>query len=322
MNKYMNILDFKGIKNLEQLNFKLSRDLTIINNLINFKYYRLMLEMTKLINLINSKQPMVLDNEIIKTFNKINSLNLNIDNIDLGASIGLGYFVDSNYTAEDLMYMDELDNFLEDQSEDRMILKVLQFLEKMDYQMQNDNDWMDQEQYFNSYIKYKFFELNKKYNDLMSNYIIEFKKAKIEVLKKTIQELNYRERHLLLIELDCIDLTEIMDSFIEDLNKAIYEIYLEELPLFDPSTNRILYENIDKLMEEDLYRLSDKLDKLSVELDKVNSKMLILKKDKKLYGEQLKAYSKILNPVTKQYMEAKWDDYNFKSNKKDKFTHD
>jgi hypothetical protein len=58
-------------------------------------------------------------------------------------------------------------------------------------------------------------------------------------------------------------------------------------------------------MEKNPLLLSDKLDKLSVELDKANSTMLTLKKNTKLYGEQFKAYTKWSHPVAKQYIETK-----------------
>jgi hypothetical protein len=322
LNKQMHIMDFRGIKNIEQLNLKLGRDLHIMKYLVRWQKLKLAMEIPDLIEYFNNRKTKVLDNKIIQIFGKVYSETQNIDNIDIGASVGVGYFVDSNYTAEDLLEIEVLDDFLEDQSEVRLMLKQEYFLDEIDYIMQNDNDLLDQEEELISYFEDMFFDIQKNYERFMYNYMIQFKKAQIKVLDNMMEDIRLKKKALALIDIECDYLDKIKEPFLEIRNKELYEIYLQELPIFDWSTNSILYENIEILMEKNPLLLSDKLDKLSVELDKANSTMLTLKKNTKLYGEQFKAYTKWSHPVAKQYIETKWTDYNFNSNKRDKFIHD
>ena len=324
LNKHMNVLDFKGIKNIDQLNLKLGKDFNIMKYYVKRLRYDLVEILPELIEHFNKNQSNInlLDKTIIKTFNNIYSEMLTIDNIDIGASVGVGYFVDSNYNAEILLEIDVLDDFLEDQSEDRLLLKIEHFLDKMDYEMQNDYNLVEQEEEFYLYIKDIFVEIQKHYEIFVYNYIVQLKTNQLAILDFMIKEMASDENMLSLIDKDCVEINDTLNEYIGDLELELYKWYLQELPIYNRQTNSVLYENIDILNNVNPELLEEKFNNLNIELEKKHARTLLFKKNQEIYKEQLLAHTKVINPVTKQYINIKWDDYNFKSNKKDKFIHD
>jgi len=81
---------------------------------------------------------------------------------------------------------------------------------------------------------------------------------------------------------------------------------------------------MDLLMKEDSDLLLQKLNELDKQTELEEIKLKEMKKVNKLYGRKIiKNYIKNPeNPLTKQFIDKNWDDYNYLSNKSDKLMKD
>jgi len=169
----------------------------------------------------------------MNAFAKIYADTVKIDNIDLGAAAGVGFFVDSDYVSRDLVEMGVFDDYWDDTSEVRFMLKLEFFLDEIDFVMKHDFDKMINEEDLYLHLRGMIFDIQKNYEKFMYNYMVKVKEAHIEVMNKMLANIQIREEQLIDIDIDNTEIDDIKSTLIALKNIELYKEELENLPIFD-----------------------------------------------------------------------------------------
>jgi hypothetical protein len=220
-------------------------------------------------------------------FGKLNSILLNIFNIEVGSAIDFNYFLDNDFTIEELEEMGVLDNVLYDLFDMQEMLKEEFNLDVMDFIMNDLYDLMHLEQDLILYVIEMYMDIHDINKNFVLTYLEEFNKVRVKAILNSMQELICKEKILDELDVEYDEIKDISKIFFNAYDAELYKIELEELPIYDILTNSFIQENIERLKEENFDLLVIKLNNLYDQFDKDNSIMLRLKHNTQIYKKQL-----------------------------------
>jgi hypothetical protein len=310
----MNLFDFKGIKNINMLNLKLSNDIKIIKDLPEILKFQWLHIAKSIIEDLKDLQHVEYHEHVFDTYGEMEGVKLakrNFEFFFFGRCLKVSRFLQEN----ELVFIEDLLEYRADKVEDFM-------WEKFESLMDFDYESLEDEEAIEDIFLDAYYDIEKFYNKLLYNYSSVLNKAFIKASANMIQDIGLKK--LALLENDKVYdiLFKMKLDLIEAKRLELIIIDLKKLPIYDWSTNSFITTNIEILMKEDPSLYDEKLDILNKQLDDVIAASEAKKANLKLYGEQIIQYYKQSNPVTKKCIAKDWSDYNYHSNKKDKIMHD
>ena len=133
-----------------------------------------------------------------------------------------------------------------------------------------------------NYLVSVYFDIDYNYKNILIKYNFLLNKAHMDVLHNMIKDLELKQQTLMKNDQVYSLVDKMKLELMEMKRQEFYKKELENLPIFDSSTNTFITENIKRLMKENIDLLILKLENLEDKIDKhldkhyVNIKKVIL----------------------------------------------
>jgi hypothetical protein len=317
----INIMDFENVNDLNELNWRIGRDMEILKFLLKLNLHKNTTIYNDITTDFSDLHHVDMHNNEFELISQYYVQDREIYNWDQGVLGGVGHC---------LNYQPKFPNFnkhfelIEDFIELRNMQRLDYYLEEMDSEMWFGYTSLLETEEFENWLVDENTITIKKYNYVLLRYKEVVLEANFKILNKMINNIAIKDSALLNNDQK---FNELNDSYIEYEKlkcKELIQMQLENVPIFNWYTYAFIDENVDLLNKENPELLIKKMNLLEKQLKNEDLKLQEMKKINKLYGKKIikHAIKNPVNPLTKQYLEKNWDDYNSKSNKTDKLMHD
>jgi len=253
--------------------------------------------------------------DFMTILNQIRPLQLHMQLLHLSGTAGIGFNL-NHYVGATPMHI--LDGFFER----RFLEKLLFFQDEYEAKIIFDYKMLIDVNVFQILLEREHEEISLYFRQYIVNYAHEFERAHYRILQKMDDDMDLKYKTLKILDDQMEIFLEMEQDLIEARREEIYNIELEQLPIYDIATFTFIDENVDWLAENKPQVLMKCFASLEKTMELYPEKLALMKASKILYGKQLLEYSRCKNPVSKRFINNDWDSFNYHSNKNDKFMHD